>query len=360
MAMRSALQSLKHTVPLDVGGRRSIVGLCHVQQAGSRLKAVGARPTPLLRSDWVDAAVGCSCYFKSEHLQRTGSFKYRGATNAVASLDADAAAKGVVAHSSGNHGAALAAAAHARGIPCCIVVPRTTPQAKVENMKRYGARVVLCEPTQTARAETSAAETRRMGATFVHPYDDPLVLAGQGTIGIELAEQLGADELDAVLVPVSGGGLIGGIAVAIKALRPDVRVIAVEPKGKELQSCLARRTRVLDAAKADALLDTIADAIRTKAFGPVPWQAMRLETDGALLDPHVLAVDDEQIRAAMRVALLEMKQVVEPAGALTLAALLSPEFRALREADPSLRHVAAVVCGGNVDDESLMGFVAAP
>ena len=327
------------------------VQLAHVQEAAERLKAVGALPTPILRSSIIDKSVGCVCHFKGEHLQRTGSFKYRGATNAVGALDAKTAANGVVAHSSGNHGAAVAAAAQARGIPCCIVVPHTTPAAKIENIERYGARVVLCEPTQTARTEASAAQVKAMGATFVHPYDDALVLAGQGTIGLELHEQLGRDELDAVLVPVSGGGLIGGIAVAIKALRPSVRVIAVEPQGKELQLCLAKRQRVIDAATANAPIDTIADAIRTKAFGPTPWASA-----SDLLDPTVLSVSNAQIGEAMRVAFVEMKQVVEPAGALTLAALLAPEFGALRA--QGLVHVAAVVCGGNVDLELLMRHVA--
>lgn len=336
-----------------VGARAArSVGLTQIQQAGVRLRSTGALPTPILRYDTIDALIGCSCHFKGEHLQRTGSFKYRGAINAVGALDDAMAAKGVVAHSSGNHGAAVAAAAAARGVPSCIVVPNTTPEAKIENMRRYGARVVLCEPTQMARTETALAEADNMGgAAFIHPYDDPLVLAGQGTIGLELDEQL-PTELDAVLVPVSGGGMIGGIACAITALRPAVRVIAVEPRGKRLQECLATKTRVLDSATANLALDTIADAIRTRALGPVPW-----EQASELLDPTVLSVGDEQIRSAMRLALVEMKQVVEPAGALTLAALLSDEFAALRTTD-GLQSVAAVVCGGNVDPEALLGFTA--
>ena len=216
--------------------------LASVRQAAQRLSAVGAPPTPILRSEWVDRACGCTVAFKAEHLQRTGSFKYRGATNAVGALDDAAAAKGVVAHSSGNHGAAVAAAAAARGVPCCVVVPRTTPAAKVANMERYGARVVLCEPTQRARTEVSAAEAEAMGgAAFIHPYDDALVLAGQGTIGLELFEQ--APDLDAVLVPVSGGGMISGIALALAGVAPNCRVIACEPQGKGLGAALSASTR---------------------------------------------------------------------------------------------------------------------
>ena len=170
---------------------RLVIPLAQLKQATARLAAVGAPPTPVLRSKWIDAAIGCACHFKAEHLQRTGSFKYRGATNAVGALDSATVGKGVVAHSSGNHGAAIAAAAAARGIPCTVVVPRTTPEAKVANMRRYGAQVVMCEPTQAARTAASAAEAERMGgAAFIHPYDDEMVIAGQGTIGIELLEQV--------------------------------------------------------------------------------------------------------------------------------------------------------------------------
>lgn len=170
---------------------RKVLPLAQLKQAAARLVAVGCPPTPVLRSEWIDYAIGCACHFKAEHLQRTGSFKYRGATNAVGALDDATVSKGVVAHSSGNHGAAVAAAATARGIPCTVVVPRTTPEAKVANMRRHGARVVLCEPTQGARTATSAAEAERMGgAAFVHPYDDEMVIAGQGTIGLELMEQV--------------------------------------------------------------------------------------------------------------------------------------------------------------------------
>ena len=332
--------------------------IASVRQAAARLAAVGAPPTPIFRSEWIDKACGCSALFKAEHLQRTGSFKYRGATNAVGALDDAAAAKGVVAHSSGNHGAAVAAAAAARGVPCTVVVPSTTPEAKVANMERYGARVVKCEPTQQARTQVSLECAEQMGgAAFIHPYDDPFVLAGQGTIGLELLEQ--HPEMDAVLVPVSGGGMIGGIALAIKALRPDVRVIACEPSGKDLAEALRQKVRVVDAAKADAALDTIADAIRTKAFGPVPWDVC-----ASLLEPTVLAVDDVMIRHAMTSCLNELKQVVEPAGAVTLAALLSPAFQMLRDDEASsgrpINSVVAILCGGNVDVEAYAALVGGP
>lgn len=326
----------------------------HVQEAAARVKSAGGLVTPILRSRWLDEQVGCALHLKAEHLQVTGSFKFRGAANAVGLLDAEEARRGVVAHSSGNHGAAVAAAAKARGdVPCTVVVPNVTPASKVANMERYGARVVLCEPTQKSRTETADAIASETGATFVHPYNDARVLAGQGTIGLELVEQLAAQDgpgLDAVLVAVSGGGMIGGIALAIKALRPDVRVIACEPAGKELQSALAARSRVPPSMQSgarsslvDAPIDTIADAIRTRCLGPLTW-----DVASPLLDEVVLTVDDAMIRDAMDICLTETKQLLEPAGALTVAAALSPAFRAIVE-EEGLTNVAAVLCGGNID-----------
>ena len=329
------------------------VELEHVQAAAARLQMAQVSRTPLMQSRWVDSQTGVSAHFKCEHLQMTGSFKVRGATNAVFSLDEAAARRGVVAHSSGNHGAGCAAAAAARQVPCAVIVPHTTPASKIENMKRYGADVILCEPTQRARTQTSEAEAVRRQATLVHPYDDVLVIAGQGTIGLELVEQV--PHLDAVLVPTSGGGLITGIAAAIKALRPCCRIIACEPAGKRLQDSLAAGTRVLDPAVADAAIDTIADAIRTQPLGENPWTLAK-----ALLDSTVLSVTDEEISAAIRISVVEMKQAVEPAGAVALAALLSPAFSAVRDAGiidngawRPLRNVAAVICGGNVDPDVL-------
>jgi len=192
-----------------------------------------------------------------------------------------------------------------RGVPCAVIVPRTTPDSKISNMKRHGAEVILCEPTQKARSETSAAEAARRGATLVHPYNDVAVIAGQGTIGLELAEEV--PELDAVLVPTSGGGMLTGIAAAVRALRPHCRIIACEPAGKRLQDSFAAGRRIVDPATADVALDTVADAIRTQPLGPIPWALAE-----ALVDRSVLSVSDEEIRAAMRISLLEMKQVVEP------------------------------------------------
>lgn len=334
------------------------VSLAAVRAAAERVRAGGALRTPVLTNAAIDALAGVSVHFKCEHLQRTGSFKLRGALSAVFALDDATAARGVVAHSSGNHGAAVAAAAAARAVPCTIVVPATTPQAKQEAIRRLGATLVLCEPTQRARTETSEREAARTGAALVHPYDDDDVIAGQGTIALELLEGAAPDggqlsssagvELDAILVPVSGGGLIGGIAAAAAELRPAVRVIACEPAGKGLGRALAGGTRVLDAAAADAPIDTICDAIRTVPLGRKAWELVRSH-----VEPTVLSVSDDEVRAALRLTLAELKQAVEPAGAVALAGLLSPQFAALREAEAArgrpIHAVGVVVCGGNAD-----------
>ena len=321
------------------------VGLPAIRAAATRLAGV-ALLTPILRSDAIDKLARCNVHFKSEHLQTTGSFKFRGACNAVFALDDATAARGVVAHSSGNHGAAVSAAAQARDVPCTIVVPDTTPLAKQENIKRYGADLVLCAPTQQARTETSNAIAERDGAALVHPYNDELVAAGQGTIGLELLEQV--PSLDAILVPVSGGGLIGGIAAAAKGLKPSIRVIACEPAGKRLGEAFEADERVVDPSTADAALDTICDAIRTQPLGPIPWTLAR-----ELVDPRVLSADDAMVRSALCLTMAELKQAVEPAGAMALACLLSPAFRELQqeaEAEGApLREVGVVVCGGNAD-----------
>jgi len=251
----------------------------------------------------------------------------------------------------------VAAAAAMCKIPCAIIVPSNTPLFKIQNIESHGARVILCEPTQAGRVETSNAEAERMGAALIPPYNHADVIAGQGTIGLELAEQVAL--LDAIFVPVSGGGLLTGIALGAKLLRPDIRVFAVEPAGKRLGEAFARSTRVLDADFANQLLPTIADAIRTQALGPLPWD-LALE----YVEPQVLSVSDDQIRGAMRCTAEQLKQAVEPAGAVALAGILSPTFQELRaEADQAgqpLQNVAAIVCGGNVNVAELSGLIAGP
>jgi threonine dehydratase len=284
----------------------------------------------VLRNDVLDAWAGASLHFKCEHLQRGGAFKFRGACNAVWSLSAEEARRGVVTHSSGNHGAALALAAATRGIPAHIVVPEGAVAAKLANIERAGGIVHRCAPTIAAREQTCAEVQRETGATLVHPYADARVIAGQGTIMLELLQQ--APDLDVVITPVGGGGLISGCAIALRALAPDVELVGAEPAGADdaFQS-LQRGERVTGVVP-----DTICDGLRATIGAP----------NFALLRAHgvkVITAADTETRAAMRRIWAELKQTVEPSSALVLAALMKhrERFRGKR--------VGLVLTGGNVD-----------
>jgi threonine dehydratase len=293
-----------------------------------------AHVTPVLRAAGLDALAGCSLHFKSEHLQRAGAFKFRGACNAVWSLPEDLATRGVVTHSSGNHGGALALAARTRGIPCHVVVPENAVQAKLAAIEAYGATVHRCAPTITAREAACAEVQARTGAELVHPYTDARVIAGQGTAAMELLNTTGP--LDALVVPVGGGGLTSGTAIAARALAPACRVFAAEPSGAaETFLSLQRGERVTDFVP-----DTICDGLRGTLGAP----------NFELLREHgveVLTVDDTATVAAMRLLLQRMKQLVEPSSAIALAAVL-----AHRERFAGLR-VGVILSGGNVDLDAL-------
>jgi threonine dehydratase len=303
--------------------------LADIRAAAARI-AEYATLTPVLRNDVLDAWAGASLHFKCEHLQRGGAFKFRGACNAVWSLSAEEARRGVVTHSSGNHGAALAWAAATRGIPAHIVVPEGAGAAKLANIERAGGIVHRCAPTIAAREQTCAEVQRETGATLVHPYADARVIAGQGTIMLELLQQ--APDLDVVITPVGGGGLISGCAIALRALAPDVELVGAEPAGADdaFQS-LQRGERVTGVVP-----DTICDGLRATIGAP----------NFALLRAHgvkVITAADTETRAAMRRIWAELKQTVEPSSALVLAALVKQRerFRGKR--------VGLVLTGGNVD-----------
>jgi threonine dehydratase len=303
--------------------------LADIRAAAARIAAY-ATLTPVLRNDVLDAWAGASLHFKCEHLQRGGAFKFRGACNAVWSLSAEEARRGVVTHSSGNHGAALALAAATRGIPAHIVVPEGAVAAKLANIERAGGIVHRCAPTIAAREQTCAEVQRETGATLVHPYADARVIAGQGTIMLELLQQ--APDLDVVITPVGGGGLISGCAIALRALAPDVELVGAEPAGADdaFQS-LQRGERVTGVVP-----DTICDGLRATIGAP----------NFALLRAHgvkVITAADTETRAAMRRIWAELKQTVEPSSALVLAALVKQRerFRGKR--------VGLVLTGGNVD-----------
>lgn len=306
-----------------------------IEAAAVRI-APHAQLTPVLRSRSLDTLAGAELFFKCENLQRVGAFKFRGACNAVWSLPDETAARGVVTHSSGNHGAALALAAKTRGIPAHVVVPEGAVKSKLAGIEAYGAILHRCAPTLAAReaaAETVRAQT---GASLVHPYTDPAVIAGQGTAALELLHETGP--LDALIAPVGGGGLIGGSAIAAQALVPRIAVYAAEPEGAaDAFESLRRGERVTELAP-----ETICDGLR----------GLLGEINFALLQRHavrVLTVADRDTVAAMRLLWERLKLIVEPSSAIALAALLQQRERFAG------RRIGVILSGGNVDLDKYFG-----
>jgi threonine dehydratase len=292
------------------------------------------RRTPVLENDTLNELAGAQLYFKCENFQYGGAFKARGATNAVFALSAHELRAGVVTHSSGNHGAALARAARLRGVRARIVMPDNSSRAKLEAVRRYGGEVLLCEPTLTAREALAAQLVADSGAAFVHPYDDPRVIAGQGTIALELLEEV--PDLDWLLLPVGGGGLASGVAVAAKAMRPTLRVVAVEPIGADdAQRSFA--SGVLSPAQQP---DTIADGLRG-ALSARTFDLIRRHVDA------IVTVSDEAIVQAMRTLWQHLKIIVEASAAVPYAAVQRHQL------DIGGARVGIILTGGNVDLDAL-------
>ena len=304
-----------------------------IERAVQRIAAHVAR-TPTLRSRSIDALASASLVFKCENFQRAGAFKFRGACNAVWSLAEEIAARGVVTHSSGNHGAALALAARTRGIPARVVVPEGAVKSKLAAIEAYGATLHFCAATIAAREAAAAQLQAETGAELVHPYTDPRVIAGQGTAALELLREAG--DLDALVTPVGGGGLIGGSAIAAKALNPNIEIYGAEPAGAD-DACesLRRGQRVTDIVP-----NTVCDGLRG-TIGEINLALLRR------YGVRVLTVDDARTTAAQRLVFERMKIVIEPSSAIALAAVLGhPEiFRG--------RRVGIIFSGGNVDLDKL-------
>jgi len=304
-----------------------------IRNAAARI-AAHAVVTPVMRNAALDALAGAELYFKCEHLQRSGAFKFRGACNAVWSLDDAEAARGVVTHSSGNHGNALAVAAATRGIPAHVVVPEGAVQAKVDAIAAAGATLHRCAPTQAARETACAQVQADTGATLVHPYTDVRVMAGQGTAALELLQQAGT--LDALITPVGGGGLASGCAVMAHAIVPDLRLFAAEPAGADdAARSLAQGRRVTDVVP-----DTLCDGLRA-TLGEPNFAALRQH------HVEILTVSDDDTVAAMKLMWQHLKQVVEPSSATVLAMLLRHRGRFAG------KRLGVVLSGGNVDLDAL-------
>ena len=287
--------------------------------------------TPVLTSRTLDAMTGRSLFFKCENMQRVGAFKFRGATNAVLSLDASSAARGVCTHSSGNHAQALALAARQRGIPAWIVMPTSAPAVKRRAVEGYGATVVPCEPTLVARETTCEQVVADTGATMVHPYDNADVIAGQGTCAKELIEDAGP--LDVLLVPVGGGGLMSGSCITTRALLPEALLIGAEPAGADD----AARSLAAGELIPQGGPDTICDGLLT-SLGQLTWPILRDHLE------RIVTVDDAQVIDAMRLIWERMKIIIEPSCATVLAVAMCEAFATV----PGER-IGLVLTGGNVD-----------
>jgi len=290
--------------------------------------------TPVATCASIDRIAGAELFFKCENLQKVGAFKARGATNAVFSLDDEAAARGVCTHSSGNHAAALARAAGLRGIPAYIVMPSSAPPVKKAAVAGYGAVITECEPTLEARATTLAKVQDQTGATFIHPYDDPRVIAGQGTAALELLEQ--APELKVVLLPVGGGGLASGTTIAVSSLRPEIEVWGAEPAGADDAFRSLRDGELYPSVEPTTIADGLLTSLSDRTF--------RILSNGLA---GILTVDEATIVRAMRLLWERAKLLVEPSAAVPLAAVLSNRGRF------EGRKVGIILSGGNVDLDNL-------
>ena len=304
-----------------------------IRDAAARI-APHARVTPVLRSDALDALSGAELHFKCENLQRGGAFKFRGACNAVWALSDEQAAHGVVTHSSGNHGNALAMAAATRGIAAHVVVPEGAVRAKIEAIERAGAILHRCAPTQAAREAMTAEVEKTTGAMLVHPYADTQVMAGQGTVVLELLQQVHG--LDALITPVGGGGLASGAAIAAHAINSSLSLFGAEPQGADdAAQSLAHGSRITTVVP-----DTLCDGLRA-LVGERNLDALRAH------HVDVITVSDVETIAAMQLLWSELKQVVEVSSATVLAAILQQRERFAG------RRVGVVLTGGNVDLQAL-------
>ena len=305
----------------------------HIEEAHERIKPF-IHKTPVLTSKTIDQISGAEIFFKCENFQKVGAFKARGATNAVFALDDETAQRGVATHSSGNHGAAVARAAKLRGISAHIVMPSNSAKVKIRAVESYGAQVVFCEPTEESRDTKCAEVINHTGATLIHSFENEHVIAGQGTAAMELLEDI--PDLDVIMCPVGGGGLLSGTAIAAKPMRPQIKVIAVEPENADdaAQSFRAGRRIVTEKEF------TIADGLRTNIGEPNFAIVQQYVED-------VVTVSEEAIVAAMRAIWETMKIVIEPSAAVPYAAI------AQHMVDVERKRVGIILTGGNVDLDAL-------
>jgi len=290
--------------------------------------------TPVLTNSWLNDACSATLFFKCENFQKVGAFKARGATNAVFALDNETAQRGVATHSSGNHGAAVARAAKLRGIPAHIVMPSNSAKVKIRSVESYGAHVVFCEPTEESREIQCAEVINKTGATLLHSFENEHVIAGQGTAAMELLEDV--PDLDVIMCPVGGGGLLSGTAIAARSIRPQITVIAVEPENADDAAQSFRAGRRLVTEKKF----TIADGLRTN-IGEPNFAIVHQYVD------DIVTVSEEAIVSAMRTIWETMKIVIEPSATVPYAAIQESKI------DIGGKRVGIILTGGNVDLDAL-------
>ena len=302
-----------------------------VRSAAKRIKGVGHR-TPVLTNNTLNQMAGRNLFFKCENFQKIGAFKFRGGWNAVSILDDEEASKGVCTHSSGNHAQAVAYAAMMRGIPSYIVMPKNAPEVKLNAVKGYKAEITLCEPTLEARRTTLEEIAKKTGATVIHPFNNPDVIAGQGTAALELIED--TENLDAVIAPIGGGGLMSGTCVATHSLLPNAKLYGAEPKGADDAYRSLKEGRMLPQENPD----TICDGLLT-SLGENTWNILKDHLDA------IYTVTDDEVIKAMRLIWERMKIIIEPSCATPVAVVLSEEFKALK----GMQNIGIILTGGNVD-----------
>ncbi len=306
-----------------------------IENAATRINSI-VHKTPIMSSNLINTDAGCEISFKCENLQRAGAFKIRGASNAVMRLTDDQAAKGVATHSSGNHGAALALAASSRKIPAYIVLPENAPKPKIQAVESYGAQSIFCDSTLEAREQAVQQIIDETGAHFVPPYDHFDVISGQGTVALEILDQLAGNKPSVIITPVGGGGLLSGTAIATKSKLPHCEVIGAEPEGADD----AFRSFKFGTHITHHAPHTIADGLLT-TLGKINFRVVQSHVDDILL------VNDQQIIDAMHLIWSRMKLIVEPSAAVPLASVLANKERFAGQ------HVAIVLSGGNVDLQRL-------
>jgi threo-3-hydroxy-L-aspartate ammonia-lyase len=312
-----------------------------ILEARARIRGVAHR-TPVLTSRQFNELAGCEVFFKAENLQRAGAFKFRGAYNKIASLTGDERKKGILAYSSGNHAQAVALASKLFGAPAVIVMPHDAPQAKVAATRGYGAEIIFYDRYRENREATGERISRERGLTLVPPFDDYLIMAGQGTAALELLEDV--PELDLLLTPCSGCGLLAGCSIAARHLRPNIRIFGVEPEaGNDTWQSFRKGERV-----EIPVPQTIADGLQTAAPGKLTFPIVQRSVEDILL------VSDDELIETMRFIIERMKLLVEPSGAAAAAAVQH------RKCALSGKRVGVILSGGNVDLAKLAGYLISP